>query len=60
MDEILMTRVAWDTYFASIMTMSLHPGATRDGVVPRTVEECALLADEMLRQRDERIQRGEL
>jgi len=60
MDEMLMRRVAWDTYFASVMSMSLHPGTTRESAVFRSVEECAAIADEMLRQRDDRAARGEL
>lgn len=55
-----MRRTAWDMFFASVKSMALHPGTTRDNTIPRTTAQCADIADEMLRERDERVMRGEL
>jgi hypothetical protein len=46
--------LAWDAYFAGVMSISLHPGAARDGPM-RTVTDCACIADAMLAERDRRF-----
>lgn len=60
MSEDQTRRIAWDMYFASVVSMSLHPGTTRDSATPRTREECARIADEMLKERDQRVKDGVL
>jgi hypothetical protein len=55
-----LRRQAWDLYFASAVSMSLHPGTTRENTVARTREQCAQIADEMLSLRDRRVTEGAL
>lgn len=54
-----LRQVAWDMYFASITSMAHHPGTTRENTVKRSIEECAIIADQMMVERDKRIKEGE-
>lgn len=46
--------VAWDMYFSAVVSMSLHPGTSRENAVKRSLKECAVIADEMFQERSER------
>ena len=54
-NEENLRKLAWDAYFAGVMSISLHPGTTRDAATPRSVDVCAKLADAMLAERDKRF-----
>lgn len=55
-----MRRQAFDCYFSGVMSMSLHPGTTRDAAPQRTVSQCRDIALSMLRERDALVAVGEL
>jgi hypothetical protein len=46
-------RLAWDCYFAGVLSISMHPKAGHEGA--RSVEECAAIADRMLEERELRF-----
>ncbi len=43
----------WDIYFASLVAMTLHPGAGTRGHHKLTIEDCAKIADEMMEEREQ-------
>jgi hypothetical protein len=51
-------RQAWDIYAASLLSMANHPGTTRDGAKPKSLEQIAQEADALLMLRDLREQAG--
>ena len=51
-------RQAFDTYFASIVSMAQHPGTTRDAAQPMTLFEARDKAMAMLALRDELTRDG--
>ena len=53
-------RQAFDTYFASVVSMAQHPGTTRDAARPMTLEEARNKALAMLALRDQLIAEGGL
>lgn len=52
---IMMRMAAWDMYAAGVLSMTLHPGTTRDKQKPMTIEEVANMADQLLAERDKRF-----
>jgi len=58
-NENNMRALAWDCYFAGVVSISRHPGAGKDIGFgqdhERTIEECAEIADQMLIERDKRF-----
>ena len=53
----------FDIYFASLVSMAMHPGYNRENVTQPTLEDCAEKAQEMIAIRDKYVlptQTGEL
>ena len=48
-------KIAWDIYFGGIMSINYHPGTTKENAKRLSIEECAQIADAMLKERDKRF-----
>lgn len=44
----------WDDFFCTLVGWTTHPGYNRENATPLTIEQCADMADEMMRIRNER------
>ena len=51
-------QVSWDVFFASVVSITLHPGYTKEGMVKPTIEDCAKMADAMMLEREKRVKEG--
>lgn len=47
-EEFRARRVEWCMFFASIASLQEHPGMNRENAQPKTIIECAKIADRML------------
>ena len=47
-------QMTWDMFFASVTSMQYHPRASLNGAKVKTIEECAVVADQMLIERNKR------
>lgn len=51
-----MQTTTWDIYFASLVAMTLHPGAGRGDHYQLSLTDCAQLADQMMEIRKRRLE----
>lgn len=49
-EEFDRHRVEWSMFFASIASLQEHPGMNRENARPKSIAECAKIADQMLEQ----------
>ncbi len=42
----------WDVYFCSIVGITMHPGYNKPETHKPSIEECAAIADQMLKERE--------
>lgn len=48
--------IVWDMYFAAICSMAVHPGYNRPDTEPLNIQQCGVIADAMLAERNKRWQ----
>jgi len=53
-DRLMDEQAVWDDFFCTLVGWTTHPGYYRENATKPTLEECADLADEMLRISKER------
>jgi hypothetical protein len=51
-------RAEWSMFFAAVYSLQEHPGMNRENARPKSISECAKIADEMLLQLDLRLRNG--
>jgi hypothetical protein len=51
-------RAEWSMFFAAVYSLQEHPGMNRDNARPKSIAECASIADAMLVQLDIRLKDG--
>ena len=49
-----MDITVWDMYFAGIVSMATHPGFNKPDTEHMSIRECAIIADLMMDERDQR------
>ena len=53
-DRLMDEQAVWDDFLCTLVGWTTHPGYYRENATKPTLEECADLADEMLRISKER------
>jgi len=53
-DGVNENQEVWDDFFCTLVGWTMHPGYYRENATKPTIEECADMADEMMRVRNSR------
>lgn len=56
--EFYHSRLEWSMFFSSVCSMQQHPGMNRENASPKSIVECAKMADEMLLEYVTRLKDG--